>query len=121
MSIERMETLPLDLDDEVTLNTAQERAREKAKGDGADVRLIAWYDRDRGTGGPGEACAGEVPKCVRDYASSHGADKRVWVNDGKYEFYFSPTGKDVVELDEEWAMRVHREATSREFDNVQGG
>jgi hypothetical protein len=121
MSIDKMENIPLDLEDGVTLNTAQEEARKSAKADDGDLMLIAWYDRDRGTGGPGEACAGEVPKCVRDYASSHGALKRVWVNDGKYEFYFSPTGKDVVELDKEWVVRVHKGARSSEFGNVQGG
>jgi hypothetical protein len=121
MDIDKMESIPLDLEDGVELNTAQDKARESAQEGDADLRLIAWYDRDRGTGGPGEACAGEVPKCVRDYASSHGAEKRVWVNDGKYEFYFSPTGKDVVELDKEWAIRVHKDAGTSEFDNVQGG
>jgi hypothetical protein len=121
MSMGKMETIQLDLEDGVSLMEAQERAREKARMDNEDLRLIAWYDRDRKTGGPGEACAGEVPKCVHDYAGSHGANRRVWVNDGQFEFFFSPTGDDVTELDKEWAIRVHKGAGVSDFDNVQGG
>jgi len=121
MSMEKMDTIQLDLDDGVSLNEAQEKAREKAKTDKEDLRLIAWYDRDRQTGGPQEACAGEAPKCVHDYASSHGAQRRVWVNNGQFEFFFSPTGDDVTELDKEWAIRVHKDAGVSDFDNLQGG
>ena len=104
------------------LQRAQEEARN-AVSDGlpGELRLIAWYDRDRQTGGPTTACRGEVPKCVRDYASSHNAQKRVWVNDGAYEFYFAETGDDVVELDEEWAVQVHKDTKTLEHANVQGG
>ena len=73
MNVSEMETITLDMDDGVTLNSAQEEAREAAAPDNVDMRLIAWYDRSRETGGPSEACAGEVPKCIRDYASSHGS------------------------------------------------
>ena len=121
MDVKEMETIPLDMDGEGALNEAQQLAREAVKTDNVDMRLIAWYDRTRETGGPLEACAGEVPKCIRDYASSHGGEKRVWVDDGKFEFYFSPTGKDVEELNREWALRVHEDAGTSEFDNVQGG
>lgn len=121
MDIKQMETITLDLEGQGTLNEAQEQARDAVSTDNVDMRLIAWYDQRRETGGPREACAGEVPKCIRDYASSHGGQKRVWVNDGTYEFYFSPTGKDVEELDREWALRVHEGAKNSEFDNVQGG
>ena len=121
MEISEMKNIPLDLDQDISLNAAQKQAREAASREGDDLRLIAWYDHPRETGGPTVACAGEVPKCIRDYASSHGGETRVWVNDGRYEFYFSPTGKDVEELDREWALRVHEGADTPEFDNVQGG
>ncbi len=121
MRIDEMETITLDLDTAASLPDAQAEARAAAGTADDALRLIAWYDRQRGTGGPTDACAGEVPKCIRDYASSHGAERRVWVNDGRYEFYFASTGTDVEELDEEWAIRVHEGAESSEFDNVQGG
>jgi hypothetical protein len=121
MEVSEMDTIPLDLNESVSLNDAQRKARSAASQADDDLRLIAWYDHTRSTGGPTVACSGEVPKCIRDYASSHGGQRRVWVNDGKFEFYFSPTGKDVEELDREWALRVHEKATTAEFDNVQGG
>lgn len=121
MDIEEIKTIQLDLGDSPSLNEAQKEAREAAQTDNADLSLIAWYDRNRETGGPQEACAGEVPKCIRDYATSHGSERRVWVNDGEFEFYFSPTGKDVEELDREWALKVHEGAKTSDFDNVQGG
>jgi hypothetical protein len=122
MSVQEMETLQLDLNGSTNLERAQEEARSAAsKGSVDGLRLIAWYDRERQTGGPTTACKGEVPKCVRDYASSHGAHKRVWLNDGAYEFYFAETGDDVEELDEKWAVRVHEHAKTMEHANVQGG
>ncbi|MGM0668826.1 MAG: AF1514 family protein [Gemmatimonadota bacterium] len=121
MDINEVETITLDLDGETSLTEAQAQAREAAQADKENLSLIAWYDRKRETGGPSEACAGEVPKCIRDYATSHGSRKRVWVNDGEFEFHFSPTGKDVEELDREWALRVHEGAKTSEHDNVQGG
>jgi len=121
MDIDDMQMVTLDLDDDVDLNTAQQAARDEVDAEGHNLRLIAWYDQDRGTGGPNEACAGEVPKCIRDYGASHQAETRVWVNDGKYEFFFSPTGDDVEQLDPEWAIKVHEGADTSEFDNLQGG
>jgi len=105
MEIQEMNTIQLDMEGSLDLLRVQEVARDEVEDD--DLRLIAWYDRTRETGGPSEACEGETPKCVRDYASSHGAERRVWVNDGAFEFYFSRTGKDVEELDKEWALEVH--------------
>ena len=121
MHVDEMNTIQLDLDGEVSLNHAQENARNAVSESNDDLRLIAWYDRNRETGGPATACEGEVPKCVRDYASSHGSEARVWVNDGEFEFYFAPTGKDVEELDREWALRVHEDTKGSEHANVQGG
>lgn len=121
MLIEEMETTQLDLSGAADLIHAQEEARNAVSEGPGDLRLIAWYDRERRTGGPTTACKGEVPKCVRDYASAHGAEKRVWVNDGAFEFYFAETGEDVEELDRDWAIRVHAEARTTEYDNVQGG
>jgi hypothetical protein len=105
MDINEMETIQLDMEGSLDLLRVQEVARDEVEDD--DLRLIAWYDRTRETGGPNEACEGEAPECVRDYASSHGAERRVWVNDGAFEFYFSRTGEDVEELDKEWALEVH--------------
>lgn len=121
MEVSEMETIQLDLDQNTSLNAAQRQARSAVSKDDDDLRLIAWYDGRRETGGPSVACRGEVPKCVRDYASSLGSEHRVWVNDGLFEFFFSSTGKDVEELDREWALRVHDEAELGHHDNVQGG
>lgn len=121
MNMDEMQMVNLDLDEGVDLDTAQREARSEVDAEAQNLNLIAWYDQDRSTGGPSVACAGEVPKCIRDYAESGGAETRVWVNDGKYEFYFSPTGDDVEELDEDWVVKVHEGAKRSEHDNVQGG
>jgi hypothetical protein len=122
MKVDEMKTIQLDLDEAANLTRAQGEARGAVSNDSEeDLRLIAWYDRKRETGGPATACKGEVPKCVRDYASSHGAETRVWVNDGVFEFYFAPTGRDVEELDKEWAVKVHEGTQGMEHTNVQGG
>lgn len=120
MTVEEMETIQLDVH-EADLNTAQHEARREACAGESDRRLIAWYDRTRETGGPEPACQGEPPKCVRDYAASHGAECRVWVNDGEYEFYFAETGQDVAQLDPNWVVHVHEQADTMEHANVQGG
>lgn len=120
MDVSQMETIQLDIDD-TDLNTAQHKARVEACAEKEDLRLIAWYDRTHETGGPEPACEGEPPKCVRDYAASHAAECRVWVNDGEYEFYFAETGKDVAELDPNWVVRVHEDLDMDEHANVQGG
>ncbi|MGD2122790.1 MAG: AF1514 family protein [Gemmatimonadota bacterium] len=121
MQIDEMKTIPMDLSGDLRLDRAQEEARTAVSESKEDLRLIAWYDRSRETGGPATACKGEVPKCVRDYATSHGAEARVWVNDGAFEFYFATTGKDVEELDRDWALRIHEDTKGSEHANVQGG
>jgi len=121
MEVSKMETIQIELSNEVSLDAAQEEARNAVAEPNDDLRLIAWYDQRHSTGGPSAACSDEGPECVRDYASSHGGEKRVWVNDGALEFFFSPTGTDVSELDREWALKVHEGAGNSQFDNVQGG
>jgi len=120
MDVNEMETLQVDLDD-TNLNAAQHHARTQVCKDKGDLRLIAWYDRGRETGGPEPACVGEPPKCVRDYAASHGGECRVWINDGEYEFYFARTGDDVAQLDPNWVVHVHEGMDTDEHANVQGG
>ena len=120
MQVDQMETYQKDLPD-ATLNAAQHEARKHVCEDQGDLRLIAWYDRNLKTGGPEPACQGEPPKCVRDYAESHGAECRVWVNDGEYEFYFAKTGEDVAELDPNWVVHVHEDTDTMAHANVQGG
>lgn len=120
MQMDQMQAIQLDIEN-ADLNQAQEKAREKACEGEKDLRLIAWYDSRRNTGGPATACQGEPPKCVRDYAESHGGECKVWVNDGEYEFYFATTGQDVEQLDPEWVTKVHEFADTSEHDNVQGG
>lgn len=120
MDVSQMSSIPVAMDD-ATLERAQQEARSRACEGEKDLRLIAWFDRERNTGGPEPACKGEPPKCVRDYAASHGGECRVMVNDGEYEFYFGRTGPDVEELDPEWVQRVHEGLDTDEFDNVQGG
>lgn len=120
MDVDKMKTIPLSLDGALERQPAQEEARAAAQGQDPAVHLVAWYDRQRQTGGPQEACAGEPPKCVRDYAASHGAEYRVQVNDSAYEFYFGSAGEDVAELDREWAIKIHDETEASERERPPG-
>ena len=45
----------------------------------------------------------------------------MWVNDGLFEFYFSPWGPDVSELDREDVLERQKGADKDDFSNLQGG
>lgn len=119
MQVEEMTQISISVDG--GLNEVQQEARKQACEGEGDLRLIAWYDNERGTGGPETACQGEPPKCVRDYAASHGGECQVVANDGEYEFYFSRTGTDVEQLDQEWVVKAREGLEMGDHDNVQGG
>jgi len=101
---------------------AETAARGAAMKDlGKDLALMAWYDRMKGVGAPGEACSRENWKCVRDYAEHHDAGLRVAVNGDEYEFFFSKVPAGTAELDTEGVTESHAGIGRDEFDNVQGG
>ena len=117
----KMEHIPIKIKGDTSYHNAERHAREAVANKGETLSLIAWWDNEHKTGEPLEACGGEVPKCVRDYAQSHKGQYEVMVNDGLYEFYFSPWGPDVSELDRDEVIDIHQNLSKDEFDNIQGG
>jgi hypothetical protein len=115
----------IDLDfakEEITDRAAVERkARRVARSNDEDLVLVSWWDEVRQTGGPEEACKGEVPKCVTDYATSHGGEIRVSVNNGKYEFFYLPVSAEHAKLDRDQLVARHKAAITGLYENVQGG
>jgi hypothetical protein len=93
---------------------AIEKAARDAAGAG-NLTLVAWWDNKNHTGGPEEACKGEVPKCSRDYAVTHGASIRVLVNNGDYEFFYAKVPEDHVELDRDEVVNIHKQFGHGEY------
>lgn len=104
-----------------SLSTIESTARSAAQQNDSKMLLIAWWDNTRRAGGPHSVFRKEVPKWVRDYATSRGAEVRVLVNRGKYEFFYLPDPEDHEELDAETCVAVHREMQMGMFENLQGG
>jgi len=100
---------------------AEKAARKIAAQAGADLSLLAWYDKAKGTGAPQEVCSSEKSRCPRDYAEHHKADIRVSINNDAYEFFFVRIPADADALDAEEVGAVHEHAKGKEFDNIQGG
>lgn len=98
-----------------------EKEARKLVGSHQNLVLLAWWDSQRRTGGPQEACSDETAACVASYADGHGSSHRVTVNGGTYDlFYGSPSG-NYAELDREMVAAVHQHTRESSFDNVQGG
>ena len=77
-------TLPEDVD----FTEAEKAARKAARRAKGELSLVSYYDRARDKMSPESSamCAGE--KGYQVYAESRGADIRVIINDGRYDFYF---------------------------------
>jgi hypothetical protein len=116
-----MNSIDLKLKSGIDYKKAEEAARKAALDMGGSLSLFAWYDKARKMGAPAEACSQENWKCVRDYATHHGADIRVSVNADEYEFFFAKAPIDAAVLDSEEVAGVHKGISKEEFDNVQGG
>lgn len=116
-----MKTINLKLGSTIDYVTAEKAARDAALKGGADMMLLAWYDKALKKQGPRETCDGESWTCARDFAKNHNADLHISVNGGAYEFFFSKLGGKYDELKKKEVVNVHAGIARDAFENVQGG
>ena len=114
-----MKPISISLTPGTDYNTASRRAVERIPVSPMKLSMVGWYDRERRTGGPIEACGDEPLKCARDYAVARGAEYRVASD--RYEFYFSHVPEDAAELDPEMVFEIHRGLDMDRYENLQGG
>jgi hypothetical protein len=117
-----MKNIDLNLNAGIAFDAAQKAAKEALAAEvGGDLSLLAWYDKNRNTGAPQEACSLESWKCVRDYAEHHNADVRISVNNDDFEFFFAKSPEGTETLDTEGVTDVHKGIAVDKDENVQGG
>jgi hypothetical protein len=82
------EPIHLNLPEGIDFPEAERAARKAAQSVGTDIALVSFYDRALNKMAPQSSalCAGD--KGYKVYAESRGADIRVIINDGQYDFYF---------------------------------
>lgn len=103
------------------LSAAEREARKAVSRDPRTVCLVAWWDNTRKTGGPEEACKGEVRKCSQDYAKTRGASTKVDVNNGTFQFFYAPVPGGHAELNRDEALSIHRGLETMEQYDMHGG
>jgi hypothetical protein len=82
---------PIDLAvPDVPLDFARARALadRRAREEGPEPMLLAWYDRANGTVSPQVPCCGEAKPGWLTYAESRGGDLVIDINDEAYVFVY---------------------------------
>ena len=115
-----MKTIKVNIDSNSNFNNAQSKAADKVSRNHDEYTLVGWYDRERKTGGPLEACGDQPLKASQDYARSNGAE--YCVSAGKrYEFFYSSVPEGTEQLDPEVLIEIHEDLEYDRYENVQGG
>jgi hypothetical protein len=87
-------------------DNAMKEARKAAAKAGGNVTLVSYWDRERDWMVPRVSCLDAGDDGHRIYAESHGADIRVTVNDGAFDFYFFRIPDDAVEPEKDHSTIV---------------
>lgn len=89
----------LRLAEDIDFAGAECEARKAASAKGGSVTLMSYYDRERDIVAPCSSTICMGKDGYRVYAESRGADIRVIVNDGQYDFYYLAFPEDVMTVD----------------------
>ena len=84
----------------------QDALRHASQAAGDNVTVLSYFDRNQGRSVPEVACLTKGEDGPRLVAEAQGADYRVSVNDGEYEFFLKRLPEDVVEPDAHHAARL---------------
>lgn len=115
-----MTSIPVNLSSSVDIEDAARHAREAA---GANSTVLSYFDRKENRSVPEVRCLTKGEEGPRLFAEAQGADCRVTVNEGEYEFFLKSLPEDVLEPDPHHTARLslydgrHQE----EFQSFIGG
>jgi hypothetical protein len=88
-----IERIDLALHPSVNFVAAESSARELAAEHQPGFQaLVAWWDDERGLGGPADARIRNGYSAVAQYARDQSASLRIHVNRGQYEFFYKSSG-----------------------------
>jgi hypothetical protein len=115
-----MTSIPVNLKSGVDIEDAVRHAREAA---GEKTTVLSYFDRSEQRSVPEVACLTKGEEGHRLFAEAQGADYRVTVNDGEYEFFLKSLPEDVIEPDPHHAARLslHDGRREEEFQSFIGG
>ena len=115
-----MTSIPLNLRSSVAIEDAISHAREAA---GDNTTVLSYFDRKENRSVPESRCLTKGEEGHRIFAEAQGADYRVTVNGGEYEFFLKRLPKDVVEPDSRHAARLslYDGRNEEEFQSFIGG
>ena len=85
---------PIDLavpDVPLDFTRARARADRRAREEGPEPMLLAWYDRGAGTFSPQVTCCGDDKPAWLIYAESRGGDLVIDINEEAYVFVYRRT------------------------------
>ncbi len=115
-----MTSIPVNLKSGATIEDALRHVREEA---GEEAMVLSYYDRKENRSVPEVRCMTKGEEGSRIFAEAHGADYRVTVNDGEYEFFLKDLSEDIVEPDAHHAARLslYDGRHEQEFHSFIGG
>jgi len=115
-----MTRIPVNLRSNIDIEDAVRHAREAA---GANTTVISYFDRKENRSVPEVRCLTKGEEGHRVFAEAQGADYRVTVNDGEYEFFLKSLPDDVVEPDAHHTERLslYDGRNEEEFQSFIGG
>jgi hypothetical protein len=89
----------LRLAEDIDFAAAEREARNAVAAESGSVTLVSYYDGERDVVAPCSSTMCMGKDGYRVYAESRGADIRVIVNDGRYDFYYLAFPDDVLAAD----------------------
>ena len=115
-----MTSIPVNLKSSIAIEEAFRHASEAA---GENTTVLSYFDRNENRSVPEVVCLTKGGDGHRLFAEAQGADYRVTVNDGEYEFFLKSLPEDVVEPDVHHAARLslYDGRREEEFQSFIGG
>ena len=115
-----MTRIPVNIKSGVDIEDAVRHAREAA---GENTTVLSYFDRGEQRSVPEVACLTSDEAGHRLFAEAQGADYRVTVNDGEYEFFLRSVPEGVVEPDphHEARLSLYDGRGEEEFQSFIGG
>lgn len=92
-----MRKIEISTERDASCESAKKLAIKAAQDLGGEVTLLSYYYKINDVMVPRATCEGREEDGYRVYAESRGADMRVVVNGGEYDFFFKMTPDDTIE------------------------
>ena len=115
-----MTSIPVNLRSGADIEDVVRHAREAT---GENTTVLSYFDRSENRSVPEVTCLTKSEEGHRLFAEAQGADYRVSVNDGEFEFFLKRIPADVVEPDPHHAARLslYDGRGEEEFQSFIGG